>query len=85
MKDLDFEDLETNEASYEDDYEEEYDVTKSDQEVVLDDTQLTFTSPIVYGFSLSDKRWREYQAVFIGFISDSHTDSQVQRQPCQHF
>ena len=28
-------------------------------EEVPNDEQLTFTSPIVYGFSFSDKRWRK--------------------------
>lgn len=62
-KGLDFEDLEKNEASYDDD--DESVGNKSDQEVILDDAQLTFTSPIVYGFSLSDKCWRKHYYILM--------------------
>lgn len=54
-KGLDFQDLKND---YDDD--DELDVKNSDQDVLLNDTLLTFTSSVVYGFCLTEKRWREY-------------------------
>ena len=57
-KGLDFQDLEKAEVLYEDEDEGE-NIGGTRTEEVPNDEQLTFTSPIVYGFSFSDKRWRE--------------------------
>ena len=57
-KGLDFEDLEKAEVLYEDEDEGE-NIGGTRTEEVPNDEQLTFTSPIVYGFSFSDKRWRK--------------------------
>lgn len=53
-KSLDFELIKKNSALYSDTL-----ANKDGREISLNETQLTFTSPVVYGFSLADKRWRE--------------------------
>lgn len=53
-KSLDFELIKKSSALYSD-----TPADKDKKEISLNETQLTFTSPVVYGFSLSDKRWRK--------------------------
>ena len=57
-KGLDFQDLEKAEVLYEDE-DGGVNIGGIRTEEVPNDEQLTFTSPIVYGFSFSDKRWRK--------------------------
>ena len=57
-KGLDFQDLEKAEVLYEDE-DGGVNIGGIRTEEVPNDEQLAFTSPIVYGFSFSDKRWRE--------------------------
>lgn len=59
-KSLDFELIQKSSAIYSD-----TPANKDGKEVSLNETQLTFTSPVVYGFSLADKRWGKLFKFFV--------------------